>query len=146
MTDSAATVVERRQDRRDMLDAISNLPETERRALIERALAGRGHREIAIELGRSEAAVRQFLHRARTRLRDCAAALTPLFARFGLRSFGERVAEYPFANRGGAILGVGVTAVGGGSAVLSTGPARTRVQLGGVSGLVASPVQAGGGA
>ncbi len=93
VTESADAAMERRQHLRDTLGAISNLPETERQALIERALAGRGHREIAMGLGRSEGAVRQLLHRARTRLRDCVATLVPLFVRFDPRSVGERVAS-----------------------------------------------------
>ena len=124
VTESADAVIERRQRLRETLGALSNLPETERVALIERALAGRGHREIAIGLGRTEGAVRQLLHRARTRLRDRVATLVPLFVRFEPRSVGERVAQYPFAVRGGALLAVGLTAVGGGSAVLSAGPPR----------------------
>ena len=146
VAESADAAMERRQQVRDALGAISNLPETERQALIERALAGRGHREIAMGLGRSEGAVRQLLHRARTRLRDCAATLVPLFVRFDPRSVGERVAQYPFAVRGGALLAVGVTAVGGGSAVLSTGPARSGSHHGHGdqgSGGVASAVQPG---
>ena len=124
VTESADAVMERRQQLRETLGALSNLPETERVALIERALAGRGHREIAVGLGRSEGAVRQLLHRARTRLRDRVATLVPLFVRFDPRSVGERVTQYPFAVRGGALLAVGLTAVGGGSAVLSAGPPR----------------------
>ena len=54
VTESADAVMERQQQLRETLGALSNLPETERVALIERALAGRGHREIAVGLGRSE--------------------------------------------------------------------------------------------
>ncbi len=124
VTESADDTVERRQQLRDTLEAISNLPEAERRALIARVLAGSGHREIATALGRSEGSVRQLLHRARTRLRECAAALAPLLVRLAPTTLGERLGGFPCALRGGAILAVGFTAVGGGSAVLSTGPAR----------------------
>ena len=123
-TESAYDAMQSRQQLRDTLGAISTLPETERRALVARVLAGTGHREIAMELGRSEGAVRQLLYRARARLRESVAALTPLFVRLAPKSVGDRFADLPFAARGGAILAVGLTAVVGGSAVVPMGPAQ----------------------
>ena len=48
----------------EAVDGRLGLPETERRALVERVIGGSGHREIAIGMGRSDAAVRQLLHRS----------------------------------------------------------------------------------
>jgi RNA polymerase sigma factor (sigma-70 family) len=130
---------------RDTLAAISRLPLTERHALVERALAGRGHREIALTLGRSDGAVRQLLHRARTRLREGLAALAPLVARLAPASGDQQLAGASLAAKSGLILAVGVTAVGGGGATLSAGlgnsaPPATRALPGTPSALSAPSV------
>jgi RNA polymerase sigma factor (sigma-70 family) len=120
--DSAHETLMHRERLRDTLSAISRLPETERRVLVESALGGTSQREIAISLGRSEGAVRQLLHRARTTVRDRVAALVPVFARLAATGGDDRFGAGALALKGGAALVLGVTAVGGGAIVLATRP------------------------
>jgi RNA polymerase sigma factor (sigma-70 family) len=62
---------------RDLLAHIAALPERQRTALVESALGGRSRHEIAGELGVSEGAVRQLVHRARGAVRTAMTAITP---------------------------------------------------------------------
>jgi hypothetical protein len=124
--ESAHDVAMRRERVRSALSAMSSLPEAQRRVLVEREFAGRGHREIASRLGRSEAAVRQLLNRARTQLRDRAAALVPFLVRL-LPTAGEQpLVAGPTLARAGAVIAVAVAAAGGGAAVLGRAPASSK--------------------
>jgi RNA polymerase sigma factor (sigma-70 family) len=69
--------VERRDDVRRALHGIADLPSRQRTALLAVAVQGRSHTEVAAELGLSDGALRQLVHRARTRLRAVATILTP---------------------------------------------------------------------
>ena len=69
---------ERRAVMRETLAAVAGLPERQRRALLETAVEGRSQAEVAREMGMSEGAFRQLVHRARTTLRAAATAVTPL--------------------------------------------------------------------
>ena len=70
--------VERREDARDALSGLAALPERQREALLRVAVEGRPQGEVARELGVSEGAVRQLVHRARLTLRAAATAVVPL--------------------------------------------------------------------
>src|ERR671937_1807114 len=69
--------IERRSVVRQTLAGLANLPERQREALLQIAVEGRGQEEVARELGVSEGAVRQLVHRARVTLRAAATALVP---------------------------------------------------------------------
>src|SRR3954466_13018255 len=107
-----ATELERRDEMQRALTSIAALPSRQRAALLAVAVDGRAHAEVAQELGLTDGAVRQLVHRARATLRTGATAITPLpllhavVASAG-DSTGARVAEGgPGApGRGGARAG-----------------------------------------
>src|SRR4029077_4697639 len=58
--------------------SIAALPSRQRTALLAVAVDGRAHSDVAAELGLTDGAVRQLVHRARTTLRTGVTAITPL--------------------------------------------------------------------
>lgn len=68
--------VDRRADLSAALSAMASLPDRQRAALV-RSTAGNSHAAIAAELGVSEVAARQLLHRARATLRAAVQAVLP---------------------------------------------------------------------
>jgi RNA polymerase sigma factor (sigma-70 family) len=70
--------LERRLGVRRTLAGVAALPERQREALLDIAVHGRSQDDVARDLGLSEGAVRQLVHRARVRLRATATALTPM--------------------------------------------------------------------
>lgn len=76
-TAAAESDLEGRQAARDALTDVAALPPMQRQAILMSAVDGRSHAEVASALGISDGAVRGLLYRARARLRDAAAALTP---------------------------------------------------------------------
>src|SRR5215207_2049877 len=70
--------MERRAVVRQTLTGLAGLPERQREALLRVAVEGRPQGEVARELGVSEGAVRQLVHRARLTLRAAATAVVPL--------------------------------------------------------------------
>ena len=70
--------VERRTVMRETLASVASLPDRQRRALLETAVEGRASADVAREMGLSEGAFRQLVHRARMSVRAAATALTPL--------------------------------------------------------------------
>src|SRR4051794_14360407 len=70
--------LERRIVVRATLAGIAALPERQRQALLRIAVEGRPQEDVAAELGVSEGAVRQLVHRARGQLRAAATAVTPM--------------------------------------------------------------------
>jgi RNA polymerase sigma factor (sigma-70 family) len=102
---------ERGERLRTVVAAVQELPERQRNAIVLQAVEGRSYDEIATELGVSDGAVRQLLNRARTTLREAAAALTPtgfltrIAASGGeASSVSERVAQVVTGAGGGALL------------------------------------------
>ncbi len=75
--DSVASVVEQRDELRQMLHGLAGLPDRERLALLGSELDGRSRQQLADELGLSEGAVRQLVYRARQRMRAGLAVLIP---------------------------------------------------------------------
>src|SRR3954465_1704051 len=70
--------LERRAIVRQTLTGLAALPERQREALLRVAIEGRSQDEVARELGVSEGAVRQLVHRARLTLRAAATAVIPM--------------------------------------------------------------------
>ena len=110
---------------RQALAGLAALPERQREALLQIAVEGRTQDEVAEDLGLSHGAVRQLVHRARSRLRTAATALTPLPLAGWLASGGDsrgdlvaRVAELVAGAGGAATLAKAgaVAAVAGGAA------------------------------
>jgi RNA polymerase sigma factor (sigma-70 family) len=104
---------EGRQDLRDVLAAVSSLPDRQRDAIVMRELEGRSYDEIASRLGASQGAVRQLLNRARGSVRDRIRVLLPVepFVRWALsRSSGANAAGGATLS-GACILGAKVCVV-----------------------------------
>jgi len=116
-----ATELERRDEMQRALTSIAALPSRQRTALLAVAVDGRAHSDVAQELGLTDGAVRQLVHRARTTLRGGITAITPVpVLHLLLASSGDstvaRVAEVA-AGAGGAgaasvSLKAGAAAVG----------------------------------
>jgi RNA polymerase sigma-70 factor, ECF subfamily len=64
------TLVEVRQELKDVLEGVSNLPDDRREALIMRFALGMDNREIARALGRTEGATKVLIHRAIRQLEE----------------------------------------------------------------------------
>ncbi len=102
---------ERSQGLRDVLSAVSALPERQRDAIVLRELEGRSYEEIAADLGVSDGSVRQLLNRGRNTLRAGMTAVTPasLLSRVPWggapgEEMATRVAEMCGAGAGAALL------------------------------------------
>ncbi len=123
-----ATELERRDEVRRALDGISQLPARQRAALLAIAVDGRAHAEVAEELGLTDGAVRQLVHRARHTLRTGATAITPApLLHFMATSGGDatvaRVAEVAAGAGGAGAASMSLKA--GAAAVLATGAIAT---------------------
>src|SRR3954451_8801638 len=77
-TDAPQEEMERRAVVRQTLTGLAALPDRQREALLRIAVEGRAQDEVARELGISEGAVLQLVHRARMTLRAAATAVVPL--------------------------------------------------------------------
>jgi RNA polymerase sigma factor (sigma-70 family) len=83
---------------RQTLASVAQLPERQRAALLAVAVEGRPHGEVARELGMSDGALRQLVHRARSAVRSAVTAVTPApvmewLAQLGARGSAPRIAE-----------------------------------------------------
>jgi RNA polymerase sigma factor (sigma-70 family) len=94
---SAESAVERRIAVRETLSDVAALPQMQRDAILLTAIDGSSHAEIASALGVTHGAVRGLLYRARTTLRDAAAAVMPQPALFWASGLLGRMA--PTAGR-----------------------------------------------
>ncbi len=110
---------ERHLSFQEAIAAVRALPERQRDALVLRELEGRTYEYIADEMGLSGGAVRQLLSRARTKLRQGTAALTPSV--FLSRLWASSVES--LTARSGELAGPagGALAVKLGAVVLATG-------------------------
>ena len=117
---------ERRRQLKQLVVALSDLPEAQRKAIVQRELEGRGHDEIARELSVSPGAVRQLIFRARGTLRAGLGALVPMQL---LRWVAMAGADPAAPVAAGAGIGVGAAKVGLG-AVLATGAVVVGAQVG----------------
>jgi len=129
-----AVDAERRRVIRDTLTGLASLPERQREALLRTAVEGRSQEEVARELGLTDGAVRQLVHRARTSLRSAASAVTPLPLATWFASSG---ADAPVAVRvaelasGAGSAGIGALVVKGGTVAV----VAAAVATGGTPGL-----------
>jgi RNA polymerase sigma factor (sigma-70 family) len=137
--------MERRAVVRETLAALAGLPERQREALLRIAVEGRSQDEVARELGVSEGAVRQLVHRARLTLRAAATVIVPLpLAQWAAAAAGtttvagptaERIAELvagagagAFAAKAGTVAVLATTTAVAGPAIVTSGvdePARS---------------------
>src|SRR4051794_6816246 len=119
-----AAELERRDEMQRALTSIAALPSRQRTALLAVAIDGRAHSDVAAELGLTDGAVRQLVHRARTTLRTGATAITPLPLLYAVvASAGDstvaRVAEVAAGAGGAGAASLSLKA--GAAAVLATG-------------------------
>ncbi len=124
-------VAENRAELAALVGGIKALPDAQREAIVARELEGRGHAEIAAELGTSPGAVRQLIFRARGALREAAGLIVPLpLLRWLL-------------NQGGAEVGAAATGAGIGVAG-ATGGAASGIGVKVAAGVVAGALAVGG--
>jgi RNA polymerase sigma factor (sigma-70 family) len=127
--------LERRTVMRETLAGVAALPDRQREALLRVAVEGQSRAQVAHDLGLTDGAVRQLVHRARMTLRAAATAVTPLpFAAWAAAArqhkgpVGERVAE--LAAGGGAAGGAGLLFTGGAvivaASALAVGPSALK--------------------
>src|SRR3954470_18354993 len=119
-----AAELERRDEVQRALTSIAALPSRQRAALLAVAVDGRAHSDVAAELGLTDGAVRQLVHRARATLRTGATAITPLpLLHAVVASAGDstvaRVAEVAAGAGGAGAASLSLKA--GAAAVLATG-------------------------
>ena len=126
--DGPAAAFERSERFRATVDALRELPERQRAALVLRELEGRSHEEIAETLGVTSGAARQHLMRARVALRGAVTAITPypLIVRLA-----EMLASPGTAGWTDAAVGAGAGAT---LAKLTAGVAATGALVGGAVG------------
>jgi RNA polymerase sigma factor (sigma-70 family) len=100
--------LERREAVRRALRGIAALPERQREALLAVAVGGRSHAEVALELGITDSAARQLVHRARVSLLAAASIMTPP----QLVHWAARAGHSMVAGKAAAGTGVGGTLAG----------------------------------
>src|SRR3954454_5955117 len=119
-----AAELERRDEVQRALTSIAALPSRQRAALLAVAVDGRAHADVAQELGLTDGAVRQLVHRARITLRTGVTAVTPLpLLNMLMTSAGDstvgRVAEVAAGAGGAGAASLSLKA--GAAAVIATG-------------------------
>jgi RNA polymerase sigma factor (sigma-70 family) len=122
--DDPGDEIERRALVRQTLTAVAALPERQRDALLRTAIEGRGQDEVARDLGLTDTALRQLVHRARVSVRAAATAVVPLPLAAWLAAATPR-AE-PLAGRIAEIVAgssAGATLAKAGTVVVLTGGA-----------------------
>lgn len=126
---SPEEIAERRQEIAALMGGLQALPDAQREAIVGRELEGRGHAEIAAELGTSPGAVRQLIFRARATLRGAAGLVIPLpLLRFLLASGGSEAAGAATTAGVGAAA---ATAGGGTAGKVAVGLAGVALAVGG---------------
>src|SRR3954471_21183363 len=110
-TEAPQEQMERRAVVRQTLTGLAALPGRQRDALLRIAIEGRSQEEVARELGVTEGAVRQLVHRARLTLRAAATAVIPLPVAEWAAAAGGSGAGAPTAERiAELIAGTGASA------------------------------------
>jgi RNA polymerase sigma factor (sigma-70 family) len=120
--------VAQREQVRDVLAGIAELPDAQREAFVQTAVAGRSRSEVATSLGLSEGAVRQLVHRARSTLRTAITAITPLpLATWAAGTGGgPGIAELA---AGAGTATIGATLLKAGTVVVATGAVAGGVKV-----------------
>jgi RNA polymerase sigma factor (sigma-70 family) len=105
----------------EILTSLAALPDLQRRAMVMTAIRGDSHGEAAATLGLTDGAVRGLVYRARTTMRDAAAALMPV----GLFNWaaGASTRRGPLGTNTSEMLGTagGMSSAGLAAAVLKGG-------------------------
>lgn len=136
---SVADQIEHREELKDLMRRLGELPDSQRAAIVMRELDGLSHEEIAAALGISGGAARQAIHRARVGLRDGLGMLLPFpLLRWMLSAPG--IAGEATTGAGGAIAGA---AGGAGGGIAIKAAAATVLVAGSVGGGVAIHEQSG---
>lgn len=131
----------RRDEMRETLSNLAALPDRQREALLRTAISGDPQSDVAHDLGITDGAVRQLVHRARAQLRAVATAVTPAPFVAWVASVGpaggepaQRIAEAAAGAGGAGVVGVAAKA---GAVVAATGvlvtpgsPVRTAIRDG----------------
>jgi len=112
-------IVEQREHFAAVLAAVSDLPEAQRRALVDHELGGFTHEEIAAGLELSTGATKQLIYRARLTLRNTAGAVIPIPLIVWLAADTTGVVATGAAT--GVAAGAGLSSATGGGAVGSSG-------------------------
>jgi RNA polymerase sigma factor (sigma-70 family) len=114
-------LVEQRLAARDALAGLAALPALQREVMLETALEGRSHEEVATALGLSNGSVRGLIYRARAALRAAAAALipTPLLSWAARQDYAPGPGSAALA--GGGSAGIAGAVLKGGAAVTVAG-------------------------
>jgi RNA polymerase sigma factor (sigma-70 family) len=104
--------VARREVVRQTLAAVASLPDRQREALLRTAIEGHAQADVARDLGLSNTAMRQLVHRARVSVRATATALVPMPVAAWLASAGGATATATLAKAGtvAVLAGGAVTA------------------------------------
>jgi RNA polymerase sigma factor (sigma-70 family) len=129
ITNAGEDELERRAVVRQTLASLAALPDRQREALIRTAISGDSQEAVARDLGLSDNALRQLVHRARMSMRAAVTALTPMPLVTAAASGSprgdalvDRIAELVTGGGGAATLAkAGTVAVLAGSAI--SGPA-----------------------
>jgi RNA polymerase sigma factor (sigma-70 family) len=125
--------LERREAVRRTLRGIAELPERQREALLAVAVGGRSHADVALDLGITDSAARQLLHRARVALLAVASLATPpQLVRWAARAGHGALAGKAAAGTG---LGGGLAASAG-----KVGVSAIAVAVGGVAAAGIGPI------
>jgi RNA polymerase sigma factor (sigma-70 family) len=119
--------LERRTVMRETLAGVAALPQNQREALLRTAVDGESRAQIAHDLGLTDGAVRQLVHRARVTLRAAATAVTPApMAIWAAGTAGSSAPSAASLAELGAAGGAGLVLKGGAAliaaGVLVTGP------------------------
>lgn len=122
--------LERREAVRRALRGIAALPERQRAALLAVAVGGRSHAEIALDLGITDTAARQLLHRARVALLAVASFATPPQLVHWAAGGGHSALAGKAAVSSSKVAGTGL---GGGVAASATKIGAIVVTIGGVA-------------
>ena len=125
---------ERRVVMRETLAGVAGLPERQREALLRTAVEGQSREQVAHDLGLTDGAVRQLVHRARTTLRAAATAITPLPLVQWMAGVGGGDGA-PVAQRVGELVAGGGAAAGASGTLLKSSAAVVAARA-----LVATPV------
>jgi len=115
----------RRDEMRETLANLAALPDRQREALVRTAISGDPQSAVAHDLGITDGAVRQLVHRARAQLRAVATAVTPAPVVAWAASLGpaggepaQRIVEAAAGAGGAGLVGVAAKA---GAVVAATG-------------------------
>ena len=100
---------------RRTLASVAELPERQRAALLAVAVEGRPHGEVARELGMTDGALRQLVHRARSAVRSAVTAVTPAPLMEWLAQQGARGAGVAGVAKAVAIVAATGSVVAGGA-------------------------------